>query len=58
MTFSTALPKPTPEPNNLNDAENCAGGNFSMAYGTPRAAGWADNVCQDSYIFMCKIQSE
>jgi hypothetical protein len=56
LTFGTATPKPSPEPNNMNDVENCAGGNFSMSFGSPKVAGWADNVCEDPHIYMCKIQ--
>ena len=58
MTFGVANAKPAPEPNNLNDAENCAGGNFTMSFGSPKAAGWADQVCEDAYVFICKLQSE
>jgi hypothetical protein len=40
----------------MNDVENCAGGNFSMSFGSPKVAGWADNVCEDPHIYMCKMQ--
>lgn len=48
--------KPAPEPNNLNDAENCAGGNFTQSFGSPRVAGWADNICEENRIYICKLQ--
>ncbi len=50
--------KPAPEPNNLNDAENCAGGNFTQSFGSPRVAGWADNICEENRIYICKLQGE
>jgi hypothetical protein len=45
------------EPNNLVDPpENCAGGNFSEAYGN--AAGWADASCMEPSPFVCEATGE
>jgi hypothetical protein len=44
------------EPNNLVPPENCAGGNFSEAYGG--ASGWGDTNCSATYPMICEIIRE
>ncbi len=50
--------KGSPEPNNRQPPEVCAVANASQAYDTPRAWGWADTSCKQSFVYICKVMRE
>jgi hypothetical protein len=47
------------EPNELDDNYplDCVGGNYTQAYGSPKAWGWADSKCTNPQIFICRNNS-
>lgn len=42
------------EPNNMVPPELCVVANYTEAYGTPPAWGWADTGCGGRHIFICR----
>lgn len=54
----TATGARLPEPNNQDVNEFCAVANYSEAFSSPPAWGWADASCSMRFIFMCKTNGE
>jgi hypothetical protein len=50
------MPQNIIEPNNIFRQENCAGANYSQAWGG--AWGWSDTKCDVAYPFMCRKNRE
>jgi hypothetical protein len=46
------------EPQEQRPPENCGGARYFLSFDTPSAWGWADEPCNATYIFMCRITRE
>jgi hypothetical protein len=46
------------EPQEQRPPENCGAARFGYSFDTPSAWGWADEPCNATYIFMCRITRE
>jgi hypothetical protein len=46
------------EPDNASGDESCAVANFTEAFGKPARWGWADTQCSNTFVFLCRMQSE
>lgn len=56
--WGISMPGGVKEPNNASPRrdENCGAANNSLSFDSPSAWGWADNQCNASLPFMCKMQ--
>jgi hypothetical protein len=56
--WGTTVPDGIKEPNNASPKRNemCAAANYSQAFDSPMAWGWADQPCATQLPFMCKEQ--
>jgi hypothetical protein len=43
------------EPQNQRPQEACGGARYHLSFDMPSAWGWADEACNNTYIFMCRI---
>jgi hypothetical protein len=44
------------EPQNQKPQEGCGAARYYLSFDTPSAWGWADEQCNNTFIFMCRIQ--